>query len=119
MTSEDTKTSIEPEKSILEITYLQNAREIVLTLLCVAFGISFFLGLSLIQMPFIMISFFALGLAPAYAVIAVSGAIRGPIAGFLVGFLGKLFTDLFLFQIIPIMGLPALAYGVLLSPIHI
>jgi hypothetical protein len=30
-----------------------------------------------------------------------------------VGFLGKLFTDLFLYGIIPIMGLPALAYGVL------
>ena len=113
MTAEDTVTPEESEKSVLEMLYLQNAREIVLTLICIAFGISLFLGLSTIQMPFIMISFFALGLAPAYAIIAVSGAIRGPIAGFLVGFLGKLFTDLFLYSIIPIMGLPALAYGVL------
>ena len=113
MTAEDTVTPEESEKSVLEMLYLQNAREIVLTLICIASGISLFLGLSTIQMPFIMISFFALGLAPAYAIIAVSGAIRGPIAGFLVGFLGKLFTDLFLYSIIPIMGLPALAYGVL------
>ncbi|MHA1136911.1 MAG: ECF transporter S component [Candidatus Thorarchaeota archaeon] len=113
MTTEDTVTPEESEKSVLEMLYLQNAREIILTLICIALGISLFLGLSTIQMPFIMISFFALGLAPAYAIIAVSGAIRGPIAGFLVGFLGKLFTDLFLFGIIPIMGLPALAYGVL------
>ena len=113
MAAEDTITPTESEKSTLEILYLQNAREIVLTLSCIAFGISLFLGLSIIQMPFIMISFFALGLVPAYAIIAVSGAIRGPIAGFLVGFLGKLFTDLFLYNVIPIMGLPALAFGVL------
>ena len=102
MTSEDATTSAESKISVLEMLYLQNIRNIVLTLICIAFGISIFLGLSLIQMPFIMISFFALGLAPAYAIIAVSGAIRGPIAGFLVGFLGKLFTDLFLYGIIPI-----------------
>jgi uncharacterized membrane protein len=113
MTTEETSTSIEPEKSTLEMLYFQNGREIVLTFICIALSISFFLGFSLIQMPYIMISFFALGLAPAYAIIAVSGAIRGPLAGFLVGFLGKLFTDLFLYSIIPIMGLPALAYGVL------
>jgi len=113
MTSEDPITSTESEISVLDRLYLQNTREIVLTLIFIAIGISLFLGLSTIQMPFIMISFFALGLAPTYAIISVAGAIRGPIAGFLVGFLGKLFTDLFLYGIIPIMGFPALAYGVL------
>ncbi|TFG29426.1 hypothetical protein EU528_09745 [Candidatus Thorarchaeota archaeon] len=113
MVSEESTTSTESEISVLERLYLQNTREILLTIICIAFGISFFLGLSIIEMPHIMISFFALGLAPAYAIIAVSGAIRGPLVGFLVGFLGKLCTDLFLYSVIPIMGLPALAYGVL------
>ena len=35
------------------------------------------------------------------------------IAGFIVGALGKLVTDLFLYGMIPLMGLPYLAYGVL------
>ncbi len=113
MTSEDTIISQESEKSILDQFYLQNVREILLTIICIVLGISLFLGFSLIQMPYIMISFFALGLAPAYAIIAVTGAIRGPIAGFIVGALGKLFTDLFLYGMIPLMGLPCLAYGVL------
>ncbi|MHA1970655.1 MAG: ECF transporter S component [Candidatus Thorarchaeota archaeon] len=113
MASEDITISPESEKSILDRLYLQNSREILLTIICIALGICFFLGFSLIQMPYIMISFFALGLAPAYAIIAVTGAIRGPVAGFLVGALGKLFTDLFLYGVIPLMGLPCLAYGVL------
>ena len=113
MSSEEPSTSTEPGKSVIEQLYLQNTREIVLTIICITFGISIFLILASIQMPFIMISFFALGLAPAYAIIALSGAIRGPIAGFLVGFLGKLFSDLYLYNVIPIMGLPALAFGVL------
>ncbi len=113
MASEDITISPESEKSILDRLYLQNVREILLTIICIALGISFFLGFSLIQMPYIMISFFALGLAPAYAIIAVTGAIRGPFAGFIVGALGKLFTDLFLYGMIPLMGLPYLAYGVL------
>ena len=96
MASEDITISPESEKSILDRLYLQNSREILLTIICIALGICFFLGFSLIQMPYIMISFFALGLAPAYAIIAVTGAIRGPVAGFLVGALGKLFTYLFL-----------------------
>ncbi|MHA1614095.1 MAG: hypothetical protein ACTSYJ_04575, partial [Candidatus Thorarchaeota archaeon] len=113
MTSEDTIISPESEKSIVDRLYLQNSREILLTIICIVLGISLFLGFSLIQMPYIMISFFALGLAPAYAIIAVTGAIRGSFAGFIVGALGKLFTDLFLYGVIPLMGLPCLAYGVL------
>ena len=113
MNSEDTTISPESEKPILDRLYLQNTREILLTITFIVLGISLFLGFSLIQMPYIMISFFALGLAPAYAIIAVTGAIRGPVAGFLVGALGKLFADLLLYGVIPIMGLPYLAYGVL------
>ena len=113
MTSEDTTISPESEKSVLGRLYLQNVREILLTIICIVLGISLFLGFSIIPMPYIMISFFALGLAPAYAIIAVTGAIRGPVSGFLVGALGKLFTDLLLYGVIPIMGLPYLAYGVL------
>ncbi len=113
MSSEDTTISPESEKSILDRLYLQNVRETLLTITCIVLGISLFLGFSLIPMPYIMISFFALGLAPAYAIIAVTGAIRGPVAGFLVGALGKLFIDLLLYGVIPIMGLPYLAYGVL------
>jgi len=113
MASEDITIFPESEKSILDRLYLQSSREILLTIICIVLGISLFLGFSLIQMPYIMISFFALGLAPAYAIIAVTGAIRGPFAGFLVGALGKLFTDIFLYGVIPLMGLPCLAYGVL------
>jgi hypothetical protein len=66
-----------------------------------------------IPQPYYMISLFKFGLLPIVAVIAVAGAIRGPIAGFLTGYLGVVISDLLFFGAVVTMTLPAMAYGVL------
>jgi uncharacterized membrane protein len=64
-------------------------------------------------MPYVMFSLFKVGLLPALAVIAAVGAIRGPLAGLLTGYLGVLLFDLVFYGVIVTFTLPALAYGTL------
>jgi len=45
--------------------------------------------------------------------VGLVGAIRGPLAGFLTGYLGVVLYDLMFYGVIVTMTLPALAYGVL------
>jgi len=64
-------------------------------------------------MPYTMVSLFKFGLSPALAIIALIGGIRGPLAGFLTGYLGVLAHDLLFFNTVVTYTLPALSYGVL------
>jgi uncharacterized membrane protein len=54
-----------------------------------------------------------LGLLPALVIIALVGAIRGPIAGFLVGYLGEIIYGLVAYNVIVTLTIPAMAYGVM------
>jgi hypothetical protein len=74
-------------------------------------GAAIYLIVVRIPMPFTMISLFKLGLAPALAVIAVMGAVRGPIAGLLTGYIGEVMHALILSGSLVTATLPALAYG--------
>ncbi len=87
-----------------------------IALITVIFGLvgaGVFALVNSINMPFTMISLFKFGLAPALAIIALVGAVRGPLAGFLTGYLGVITYDLLFFNAVVILTLPALAYGVL------
>jgi hypothetical protein len=64
-------------------------------------------------MPYTMVSLFKFGLLPALAIIALVGAIRGPFAGILTGYLGIITYNLFVYNALVILTLPALAYGIL------
>jgi len=108
---------IEPEKalyrSLLHKFQIENLKMILLTLIYSFIGIGIFLLIALIPMPYTVFSVFTFGLAPTTAIITLLGAIRGPIAGFLTGYLGTLFKDLLFYSTIVQMTLPNLAYGIM------
>lgn len=85
-----------PDKSWMEKLHLQNAYAAMWTLLVVLFGAVLYMFFEVIPMPTLAVGFFSLGFAPALAVIATVGAIRGPIAGFLAGYIGEQLASIFL-----------------------
>ena len=76
-------------------------------------GALLYVGISLIPMPFTMVTLLKFGLLPAVVVIALVGAIRGPLAGFIVGYLGEVLYGLVVYNQIVTLTLPAVAFGVL------
>jgi uncharacterized membrane protein len=111
------ETTIESEetskKSVLEKIQMQNPEMIVWTLVYTLIGIVLFVLISLIPTPYVMVTLFTFGFVPALAIITAVGAIRGPIAGVLTGYLGVVMFDFLIYGTIVTMTLPALGYGVL------
>ncbi len=111
------ETTIESEevtkKSILEKFQMQTSEAIVLTLIYTILGIVLYVLVSQIPRPYLMMSLFPFGFVPALAIISVMGAIRGPIAGFLTGYLGVVMFDFLIYGAVVTLTLPALGYGVL------
>lgn len=107
--------TVEPgqKKSILERLYLQDGKNIVWTLLIALVGTGFFVLLYMIPMPYTVMGMFKFGLIPALAIIPVVAAIRGPITGFITGYLGIVLYDLVIMGAVVTMTLPAIGYGVL------
>lgn len=101
------------KRAILTRLRIQNRENTLRVLAYSIIGASIYLIIALIPMPFTMISLFKFGLAPAFAVIAVAGSIRGPIAGLLTGYIGEVVHGLLLSGTVITTTLPALAYGVL------
>ncbi|TFH26597.1 MAG: hypothetical protein E4G98_06910, partial [Promethearchaeota archaeon] len=107
--------------SILEKFQILTPKMILITLLHSIIGIGVYLLLSLIQKPYIVVSTpinlggttlsLKLGFIYSLALITGIGAIRGPVAGFLIGYLGTLFEDIFLSSTAIQGTLPNLAYG--------
>jgi energy-coupling factor transport system substrate-specific component len=93
--------------------YIQNRQLLAWTLAYSLLGAVLYVLMSLIPMPYTMISLFKFGIVPATAIIAVAGAIRGPIAGFLTGYLGTIVYDLIAAGQIITLTLPAAAWGIL------
>lgn len=101
------------KKSILETLRIQSYDMRIWTFLYSFLGAGLFVVVSIIPMPFIMMGLLKFGFAPAWAIIAVVGAIRGPLAGFITGYLGQLVYDFVVNGIIVTMTLPAMAWGIL------
>ncbi|NHI83599.1 MAG: ABC transporter ATP-binding protein [Candidatus Thorarchaeota archaeon] len=99
------------EKTVLELLQVQEPKVALGTLLTALFGAVIYIVLKWISWPYIMVDLFTLGLLPALAVIALVGAIRGPIAGLLTGYLGELLAGTLLSGTMITMTLPAFAYG--------
>ncbi|MHA1926027.1 MAG: hypothetical protein ACW974_08940 [Candidatus Thorarchaeota archaeon] len=111
--SEESVTEVTGKKSLLERFYIQDGNNFAWTLFYALVGIGIFVLLSMVPMPFTMVSLFKFGVAPALAVIGVVAAIRGPLAGFLTGYLGVVFYDLAIRGAVVTMTLPAVGYGLL------
>jgi energy-coupling factor transport system substrate-specific component len=101
------------DRSMREKLRNHDTHAIVLTLLAALVGAGIYLITEVIPMPYIAVGLFPLGLAPALAVVAVVGAIRGPIAGFLTGYIGELIVDIFLTGGILTFTLYGVAFGAL------
>jgi uncharacterized membrane protein len=119
MTEETETTTEESEEmdmqSILNKFQINGAMMFIWTIIysLIGAGIVILLSSPVVPKPFLMVDLFKLGLLPIVAIIAVTGAIRGPIAGFLTGYLGVVISDLLFYGAVVTMTLPALAYGVL------
>lgn len=92
---------------------IQSGEAFVWTIVISFMGVVAFILVSALPQPYLAMGMLKLGLIPALSVIAVVGAIRGPLAGFLTGFFGTIAFDLGMFGAVVTGGLPALAYGVL------
>jgi uncharacterized membrane protein len=92
---------------------VESSRAAFITILFGLVGAGVFVLVHAIPMPYTMVSLFKFGLAPSLAIIALIGAIRGPLAGILTGYLGIVVYDLLVFNTVVILTLPALTYGVL------
>ncbi|MGY5861396.1 MAG: ECF transporter S component [Candidatus Thorarchaeota archaeon] len=100
-------------ESILERFHIQSSEMLLWTILYGLLGAGFFIVLSFVPRPYIMVDLFMFGLAPAMAIITVAGAIRGPIAGFLTGYVGTLVYDLIVSTTVVTFTLTAVAFGVM------
>ncbi|MFW9844534.1 MAG: hypothetical protein ACFFEV_08155 [Candidatus Thorarchaeota archaeon] len=103
----------EQKRSLIELLRVQHWTFALMTLIIGLVGAGLFALIHSIDMPFVMVSLFKFGLVPSLTVIALVGAIRGPLAGFLSGYFGILTYDLLVHNTIVTLTLPALAYGVL------
>jgi hypothetical protein len=123
MTEETTTETVEPtaeteaisKATILDKFQINGVMMLIWTIIysLIGAGLVFLLLWPEIPKPFLMVDLFKFGLLPIVAVIAVVGAIRGPIAGFLSGYLGIVLSDFLWYGAVVTMTLPAMAYGVL------
>ncbi|MHA1966131.1 MAG: hypothetical protein ACXACG_17165 [Candidatus Thorarchaeota archaeon] len=101
------------DTSMKEKLHIHDTYAIVRTLLAALVGAGIYLLSKVIPMPYLALGLFPLGLAPALAVVAAVGAIRGPIAGFLTGYIGELIVNIFSTGGIVTFTLYGIAFGVL------
>jgi energy-coupling factor transport system substrate-specific component len=114
MTEEETTESIEPTKRSLREKLKVQSSGVALRMLAVSFlGAVLYLLLEMIPWPYLAVGLFPLGFIPALAVVATVGAMKGPLAGLLTGYLGTLLSDLVLSGAIAVFTLYGVAIGVL------
>ncbi|MHA2395432.1 MAG: hypothetical protein ACXAC0_01905 [Candidatus Thorarchaeota archaeon] len=113
--SEETTNDYEEssDTSMKEKLHIHDTNAIMWTLLASLIGAGIYLIADVIPMPYIAVGLIPFGLAPALAVVAVVGAIRGPIAGFLTGYIGELIVSVFLTGGIVSYTLYGVAFGAL------
>jgi hypothetical protein len=99
--------------SLTERLHLQDMNTAIWTIIFAVLGAAIYVGISLIPMPFMMVSVLKFGLLPAVTIIALTGAIRGPLAGFIAGYLGEVLYGLLVYNVVVTMTLPAMAYGIM------
>ena len=101
------------DTSMKEKLHIHDTDAIVWTLLAALVGAGIYLLTKVIPLPYLAIGLLPLGLAPALAVVAAMGAIRGPIAGFLTGYIGELIVNIFSTGGIVTFTLYGIAFGAL------
>jgi hypothetical protein len=98
---------------VAEKLNIQSSEAFVWTITYAFMGVVAFIIVSALPKPYLAVDVLKFGVLPPVAIIAVVGAIRGPFAGFLTGYIGTVVVDLAMYDVVVIGTLPALAYGVL------
>ncbi|TXT56708.1 MAG: membrane protein of unknown function [Candidatus Thorarchaeota archaeon] len=101
------------ESKFLRRFHVENYEMLTWTIVFGIIGALLVTFLMLIPFPYVMVTLFKFGLVLPLAFIALVGAIRGPIAGMLSGYLGMLLYDLVASGAFVGFTLPAASYGVL------
>ena len=97
MTEEVTTESTETETPVESKTSrIKRPENVLRTILFSIIGALLFMVLDVVQWPYTSIDLFKLGFAPALALVASVGAVRGPLTGFLTGYIGKILSDIVL-----------------------
>jgi len=111
--SETIATQDTPNRTLLEKLQIQSSNVLLLTLIASFLGATIYLVFEMIPMPYLAVGLFTFGLVPSLSVIAAVGAIRGPIAGLLTGYVGGLLANIILNGEIVALTLYGLALGVM------
>ncbi len=101
------------KSSIREKLHIQYSHAASRTLLFAVAGVFLYIVVSMIPMPFRMVGILKFGLLPAVTIIALVGATRGSLAGFITGYLGEVLYGLLVYNVVVTMTLTAVAYGIL------
>ncbi|MHA2041741.1 MAG: hypothetical protein ACW975_07755 [Candidatus Thorarchaeota archaeon] len=96
-----------------EALNIQSSEATVWTVVYSFMGVVAIVLVSALPKPYLAVDVLKFGILPSIAVIAVVGAIRGPLAGFLTGYFGTIVVDLAMYNAVVTGTLPAVAYGVL------
>ncbi len=83
------------------------------TILLALGGTLLYLLVRLLPSPFFMVGILKVGLLPALSIIALFGALRGPVVGFFTGYLGELAYSLLVYGTVVTWSLDAAALGVI------
>ncbi len=101
------------KENLLKKFQIQSLKDALITVLYSLIAIVCYLLLSLLPQPFTMVGLLKFGIIPALAIIPMLGAIRGPLAGFITGYLGPLLVDLIFNQTVLAFTIPYLLFGIL------
>ncbi|MHA2072236.1 MAG: hypothetical protein ACW985_10685 [Candidatus Thorarchaeota archaeon] len=96
-----------------EALNVQSSEATVWTITYAFMGVVAVILVSALPKPYLAVDVLKFGMIPTVAIIAVVGAIRGPLAGFLTGYFGTIAVDLAMHNVVVTGTLPAAAYGVL------
>ena len=109
----EVESSETPSTPIREKLGIQSRNEIMSVIIVAVVGAILYLILEMVPMPYLGVSIIPLGLVPSLALVASIGAIRGPVAGLLTGYIGVLLSNLILNGAIAALTLYGFAIGVL------
>ena len=101
------------KENLLKKFQIQSLKEFLISVLYSLIAIVCYLLLSLLPKPYTMIGLLKFGIIPALAIIPTLGAIRGPLAGFITGYLGSLLADLIFYQTVLAFTIAYLPFGIL------
>ncbi len=100
-------------KFLLEKFQINSTKSFLITILYSIVAIGLYLLLSLIPQLYTVVGLFRFGLILPLGLIPTIAAIRGPLAGFITGYIGTLLADLVIYRVVLVFTIPYIPFGLL------